>query len=415
MGKIENSVFMGRNKPRHIKRFSRSLSKTVLLAAALLSLAALFSCENTSSPPAFIPQQTTKKASKKKNSSDPENASKESVKYVTFRGRVGKSSALPAAYAKALAVLDGVDGGAASGETAEVESGPTKSARPDVTVDGVTLEHFATATPVGGGDPIEGTFESATSTSFEIPLPIGKTWKILCGVRVKDGGKVVLADKYEQDVTVSNSVILHDFFLTPYAESSGGETAKGSVALSVSFSGGAASVSANWEDGAGLPPLTVESATASPATIKASNVPVGNHKIAISFKDANGISIYESVQVVSVLNGLKTDSWVAESGDSAISPSGGTAAFVVNDAVIQGSVGERIYVGKPAALSSNDSVVASRRKEFQDFSFGRDWRKRNPFVRGDGRRKGRFHHDTRPFRKRERQPQRRRKRLRPCD
>ena len=362
MGKIENSVFMERNKPRHIKRFSRSLSKTVLLAAALLSLAALFSCENTSSPPAFIPQQTTKKASKKKNSSDPSKDSgqaKESVKYVTFRGRVGKSSALPAAYAKALAVLDGVDGGAASGDTAEVESGPTKSARPDVTVDGVTLEHFATATPVGGGDPIEGTFESATSTSFEIPLPIGKTWKILCGVRVKDGGKVVLADKYEQDVTVSNSVILHDFFLTPYAESSGGETAKGSVALSVSFSGGAASVSANWEDGAGLPPLTVESATASPATIKASNVPVGNHKIAISFKDANGISIYESVQVVSVLNGLKTDSWVAESGDSAISPSGGTAAFVVNDAVIQGSVGERIYVGKPAALSSNDSVVAS--------------------------------------------------------
>lgn len=197
-----------------------------------------------------------------------------------------------------------------------------------------------------------------------MPLAIGKKWNIVCGIRNVSGDKkIIMSDSFQIEVTVSNSVLSHVFTLTPYTEVVEGVAPRGDVALIVNFEGsaasssasGSASVSASWEDQAGgLPALAVEGLA--PALITASNVPVGNHRLAIFFRDSNGVSVYESVQVVTVLNGLTTETWMPETGEAAISSSG---RFAVNDDVIQGAASDRIYVGKPAALASNDSVRAS--------------------------------------------------------
>ena len=269
---------------------------------------------------------------------------------VTFKGSVRTGGALPASYAKALEVLG-------FGGTEEGVEGLSKSARPDVNTDGISIEHFAVATP-NVGEPVEGTFASASSTTFEMPLAIGKTWNIVCGIRNVSGDKkIIMSDSFQMEVTVSNSVLSHVFMLTPYTEVVEGVAPSGNVSLLVNFEGSAASdgasVSASWEDPA-LPALTVEGLD--PAHITASGVPVGNHRLAIFFRDPNGVSVYETVQVVTVLNGLTTETWMPETGEAAFTSGG---HFVVDNDVIQGAASDRIYVGKPAALASNDSVRAS--------------------------------------------------------
>ena len=330
-------------------KFFRVLPKVLFLAAALFSLAAFFSCENSSDSPSPAILQG---AASGQNASNPSPAkAKGGEQCVTFRGSVRTGGALPASYAKALE-------GLGFGGTEESVEGISKSARPDVTVNGTSIEHFAVATP-NSGEPVEGTFASASSTTFEMPLAIGKTWNIVCGIRNVSGDKkIIMSDSFQMEVTVSNSVLSHVFTLTPYTETTvEGAAPTGDVALTVNFEGSAASdgasISASWEDPA-LPALEVEGLAT--AIIKASGVPVGNHRLAIFFRDSNGVSVYESVQVVTVLNGLTTNSWVSETGEAAILSSG---HFVVDDDVIKGAASDRIYVGKPAALASNDSVRAS--------------------------------------------------------
>ncbi len=329
-------------------KLSRVLPKVLFLAAALFSLAAFFSCENSSDSPSPAILQG---AASGQNASNPSPAkAKGGEQCVTFRGSVRTGGALPASYAKALE-------GLGFGGTEEGVEGISKSARPNVTADGTSIEHFAVATP-NSGEPVEGTFASASSTTFEMPLAIGKTWNIVCGIRNVSGDKkIIMSDSFQMEVTVSNSVLSHVFTLTPYTEAVEGVAPSGDVALTVNFDGSAASggssISASWEDPA-LPPLAVEGLA--PARIMASGVPVGNHRLAIFFRDSNGVSVYESVQVVTVLNGLTTETWMPESGEAAILSSG---HFVVDNDVIKGAASDRIYVGKPAALASNDSVRAS--------------------------------------------------------
>ena len=328
--------------------FSKAFPKVLFLAAALFSLAAFFSCENSSDSPSPAILQG---AASGQNASNPSPAkAKGGEQFITFRGSVRTGGALPASYAKALE-------GLGFGGTEEGVEGLSKSARPDVTVNGTSIEHFAVATP-NSGEPVEGTFASPSSTTFEMPLAIGKKWNIVCGIRNVSGDKkIIMSDSFQMEVTVSNSVLSHVFTLTPYTETVEGVAPSGNVALTVNFYGSAASgdasVSASWEDPA-LPALTVEGLD--PATITASGVPVGNHRLAIFFRDSNGVSVYESVQVVTVLNGLTTETWMPETGEAAILSSG---QFAVDTDVIKGAASDRIYVGKPAVLASNDSVTAS--------------------------------------------------------
>lgn len=315
----------------------------------------LASCPNSADNVPFVlpAQQTVSSAPTVSAGGTAANAE---AQCVTFRGSVRTGGALPASYAKALE-------GLGFGGTEEGVEGISKSARPDVTVNGTSIEHFAVATP-NVGEPVEGTFSSASSTTFEMPLAIGKKWNIVCGIRNVSGDKkIIMSDSFQIEVTVSNSVLSHVFTLTPYTEVVEGVAPIGNVALIVNFEGsaasssasGSASVSASWEDQAGgLPALAVEGLA--PALITASNVPVGNHRLAIFFRDSNGVSVYESVQVVTVLNGLTTETWMPETGEAAFTSDG---HFVVNDNVIKGAASDRIYVGKPAALASNDSVRAS--------------------------------------------------------
>ena len=334
-----------------VAKLFRVLPKVLFLAAALFSLAAFFSCENSSDSPSPAILQG---AASGQNASNPSPAqAKDKEQFITFRGSVRTGGALPASYAKALE-------GLGFGGTEESVEGLSKSARPDVTVNGTSIEHFAVATP-NSGEPVEGTFASASSTTFEMPLAIGKTWNIVCGIRNVSGDKkIIMSDSFQMEVTVSNSVLSHVFTLTPYTETvEGAAPPSGDVALTVNFEGtaasGGASVSASWEDPAGgLPALDVEGLA--PAIIKASGVPVGNHRLVIFFRDSSGVSVYESVQVVTVLNGLTTETWMPETGEAAFTSGG---HFVVDNDVIQGAASDRIYVGKPAVLASNDSVRAS--------------------------------------------------------
>ena len=309
----------------------------------------LASCPNSADNVPFVlpAQQTVSSAPTVSAGGTAANAE---AQFITFRGSVRTGGALPASYAKALE-------GLGFGGTEEGVEGLSKSARPDVTVNGTSIEHFAVATP-NSGEPVEGTFASASSTTFEMPLAIGKTWNIVCGIRNVSGDKkIIMSDSFQMEVTVSNSVLSHVFMLTPYTEVVEGVAPSGNVSLLVNFEGSAASdgasVSASWEDPA-LPALTVEGLD--PAHITASGVPVGNHRLAIFFRDPNGVSVYETVQVVTVLNGLTTETWMPETGEAAFTSGG---HFVVDNDVIQGAASDRIYVGKPAALASNDSVRAS--------------------------------------------------------
>ncbi len=309
----------------------------------------LASCPNSADNVPFVlpAQQTVSSAPTVSAGGTAANAE---AQFITFRGSVRTGGALPASYAKALE-------GLGFGGTEEGVEGLSKSARPDVTVNGTSIEHFAVATP-NSGEPVEGTFASASSTTFEMPLAIGKTWNIVCGIRNVSGDKkIIMSDSFQMEVTVSNSVLSHVFMLTPYTEVVEGVAPSGDVSLTVNFEGSAASVgasvSASWEDPA-LPALTVEGLD--PAHITASGVPVGNHRLAIFFRDPNGVSVYETVQVVTVLNGLTTETWMPETGEAAFTSGG---HFVVDNDVIQGAASDRIYVGKPAALASNDSVRAS--------------------------------------------------------
>ncbi|MBQ7620071.1 MAG: hypothetical protein IJS51_08085, partial [Treponema sp.] len=185
-------------------KFSSVLPKVLFLAAALFSLAAFFSCENSSDSPSPAVLQG---ASGGQPASAPAvsaggTAAKDAAQYITFRGSVRTGGALPASYAKALE-------GLGFGGTEEGVEGISKSARPDVTVNGTSIEHFAVATP-NSGEPVEGTFASASSTTFEMPLAIGKTWNIVCGIRNVSGDKkIIMSDSFQMEVTVSNSVLSH--------------------------------------------------------------------------------------------------------------------------------------------------------------------------------------------------------------
>jgi len=331
-------------------KVSRALSKSLFAAAALFFLAASFSCDNSSDSSGYSPSQEQAASPASPAAPAGGSAAAPEIQCITFKGSVQAPGALPASYAKALE-------GLGFGGTEEGVEGLSKSARPDVTVGEASgLEFFATATAKEDGSSVNGSFDSPTSRNFEMPLAIGKTWNIVCGIRNVSGDKkIVMSDSFQMEVTVSNSVLSHVFTLTPYTDAAAGTAPSGDIALIVNHSGNALSVSASWEDPAGLPALTVESPAASPSCIKASGVPVGNHRLAIFFKDINGISIYESVQVVTVLNGLTTETWMPESGEAAITADG----FNVGNDLIQGATGDRIYVGIPAALKGNPSVTAS--------------------------------------------------------
>lgn len=350
---------IGKERTMNIKFFNAAKRNAVtrFLAPVAVAFFSVFlaSCPNSADNVPFVlpAQQTVSSAPTVSAGGTAANAE---AQFITFKGSVRTGGALPASYAKALE-------GLGFGGTEEGVEGLSKSARPDVTADGTSIEHFAVATP-NVGEPVEGTFASASSTTFEMPLAIGKKWNIVCGIRNVSGDKkIIMSDSFQIEVTVSNSVLSHVFTLTPYTEVVEGVAPRGDVALIVNFEGsaasssasGSASVSASWEDQAGgLPALAVEGLA--PALITASNVPVGNHRLAIFFRDSNGVSVYESVQVVTVLNGLTTETWMPETGEAAFTSDG---HFVVNDDVIKGAASDRIYVGKPAVLASNDSVRAS--------------------------------------------------------
>ena len=344
---------IGKERTMNIKFFNAAKRDAVTRFLAPVAVAffsvLLASCPNSADNVPFVlpAQQTVSSAPTVSAGGTAANAE---AQFITFRGSVRTGGALPASYAKALEDLG-------FGGTEEGVEGISKSARPDVTVNGISIEHFAVATP-NVGEPVEGTFASASSTTFEMPLAIGKTWNIVCGIRNVSGDKkIIMSDSFQMEVTVSNSVLSHVFMLTPYTEVVEGAAPSGNVSLLVNFEGSAASVgasvSASWEDPA-LPALTVEGLD--PAHITASGVPVGNHRLAIFFRDPNGVSVYETVQVVTVLNGLTTETWMPETGEAAFTSGG---HFVVDNDVIQGAASDRIYVGKPAALASNDSVRAS--------------------------------------------------------
>ncbi len=98
--------------------------------------------------------------------------------------------------------------------------------------------------------------------------------------------------------------------------------------------------------------------TESPAWIKAEGVPCGSYNIVILIRDANNISLYESVQTVTVLNGLETNTWTLESGEGAITQDGDSVTFNVGGDLIKSKTADWIYVGVPAGLK-DQGVTAS--------------------------------------------------------
>ncbi len=316
MGRLaRKGAFM---RPR-VKAFS-----ALAFAAALFSAVTFFSCENSSGP-STAALFAVKAASE---------SSAKAAKIVKLTGTVG--GALPSAV--------------------------SASAKPDVS-DSARFVYFARAEAKDASGAViatsKGTFGTAGTSSankFEIPLEIGKTWTIICGIKdtkgtAAEGDDVeVYVDSFTKNITADEPAITHAFYPAPKT----GAEETGDVALEISVSGTqTVTVAAAWEE-TGLTAPTVSGISGGKVTISATGVKAGSHKLVVSFRSSSGEVLYSTAQTISVFGGMKTDKWV-EDGSAGITSSG----FAVDDSLLASVLPECIYVGVPNGLPNSDGVSAS--------------------------------------------------------
>ena len=363
------------------------MKKRVFFAVlALFSFAAFFSCSNAA-------------GGSDSESSKPSSASaSKKPGYVTLTGTVSVSGAVP----KILS--DNYD-------SSSDNDGVSRSAQPGINTSGseATMEYFARAT---SGDLVsEGAFGTgAEAKMFGLELQAGIEWTIVVGVREKSASKPILArtvylsSTWKVTPDPAAPTISHNF--VPVPNTSGGT---GSIALKIKYSPSLYEITPKFVDGpdsVNLDALNFENWTFIAADdgriYKRSSIPSGKYELCLDFKNTDSqVLVYSTIQSVTVANGMITNSWVADSSSSAVSPISAAGEFNFNSnasTLMASFLGTNLFVGKvsddcdaPADTNSGNylsplkTVTGAVKKIAQAGSGGADYVIRvSGEVSGDG-------------------------------
>lgn len=313
------------------------MKKRVFFAVlALFSFAAFFSCSNAA-------------GGSDSESSKPSSASaSKKPGYVTLTGTVSVSGAVP----KILS--DNYD-------PSSDNDGVSRSAQPGINTSGseATMEYFARAT---SGDLVsEGVFGTgAEAKMFGLELQAGIEWTIVVGVREKSTSKpipertVYLSSTWKVTPDPAAPTISHNFVPVP---NTSGET--GSIALKINYSPSLYEITPKFVDGPDSVNLDALNFDYDPADggriYKWSSIPSGKYELCLEFKTTTSpqVLVYSTIQSVTVANGMQTDSWVADSSSSAVSPISAAGEFKFDSsaggnaqALMSAFLGTNLFVGK---------------------------------------------------------------------
>ncbi|MBR5965191.1 MAG: leucine-rich repeat protein [Treponema sp.] len=354
------------------------------LALALFAAAGFFSCDNMSGggsdpAPQAVPTQTAPTSAPTATPASGEKT------YVIFRGSVGVGGALPQEVSANVAALE--DSIAAGDGDLQLVS---KSAEPSLNVNGTDYYYYVIATPQDSANsPIE--YGKSDNTKFnpgengvcyELTLGLGK-WKIECGIKNAAGTPVLRDITDVIELTATDPIINKSFVAAPASDAG-----NGSVLLYIDQGDATtiASATASWKDAGGTEhsePLTVASESAGdPATtegklkLKLDSVAPGAYEMAISFYNttnpnaAGAVMVYQTVQTVNVLGGMKTDTWANGGGTDGnlITGSGSAAAFKITTAAVDLFKSTYLYVGATGATGAkapNDANEGSAYAPFE--------------------------------------------------
>ena len=335
----------------------------VLSVFALLFALSFFSCDNMSGGGSdYAPQSAPTQTAPASNPTAP--SSGQEI-YVVFRGSVGVRGALPKEVSANVAALEN---SIPAGDGSDLQL-VSKSAEPGLNVNGTDYYYYVIATPqdsVGNttvsfdgkgetGEEADAKFKRGSNgITYELALKIGK-WKIECGIKNK-GGAPVLRDITDViELTPTDSVINKSFVATPAPDSG-----NGSVLLYFDLgdaSSTIASAVARYKDSEG----TEQSKTLDDATtldpvgpsgnlaLKLDSVAPGAYEMAISFYNATGVMVYQTVQTVNVLGGMKTDTWVSGGGTDAETNLITGDGFIITTAAVNIFKSTYLYVGATGA------------------------------------------------------------------
>ena len=277
-----------------------------------------------------------------------------SHKTVIFRGSLS-SGALPKAIAKSISSNAGKNGGAVDGVSA--------SASPDIT-DSEYYYYVKTYCKETGDEQeyVQGNqifVSGASSVAFELPLLTGYTWTIECGFKAVGVEKPILFDKTQPiPLDETTSVISAVFAARPNPSANGG---KGSVYLEISGSYSYATISCSdegWRDSTGSETISldVDPATGA-ATLDFPSVKTGAYQVTFSFYNSDSVMVFQTVQMISVLAGMKTNSWVRSDGDDGVVIND-DCMFMVGEQAMQAFDRRTFYVGqtKEDAMPANTNA-----------------------------------------------------------
>ena len=380
--------FEGLKKAFFAQKIART-SRAMTAVLALFAATGFFSCDNMSGggsdpAPQAAPTQTAPTATS--NPTAPTAGGQEI--YVVIKGTVGVGGALPQEVSANVAALE--DSIAAGGDLQLV----SKSAEPGLNVNGTDYYYYVVATPqdsIGNTPVVYGKADNIgdnkkfnsgeNGITYELALKIGK-WKIECGIK-NSADTPVLRDITDViELTPTDSVVNKSFVAAPVSDAG-----NGSVLLYID-KGDAytiASAVARYKDSGGTEQsaaLTVASPFDGDPTeqdgkfkLKMDMAP-GAYEMAISFyntadpNDSGAVMVYQTVQTVNVLGGMKTDTWANGGGTDGnlITGSGSAAAFRISTAAVNLFKSTYLYVGVTGAAGAKAPSNANEGSAYAPFA-----------------------------------------------
>ncbi|MBR5965719.1 MAG: leucine-rich repeat protein [Treponema sp.] len=356
--------------------------RRLLALSAILCALLFFSCDNMSGGGSDSAQQSA--PTQTAPASNPTAPSSGQEIYVVFRGSVGVRGALPKEVSANVAALEN---SIPAGDGCDLQL-VSKSAEPGLNVNGTDYYYYVIATPqdsVGNttvsfdgkgetGEEVDAKFKRGENgITYELALKIGK-WKIECGIKNK-GGAPVLRDITDViELTPTDSVINKSFVATPAPDSG-----NGSVLLYFDLgdaSSTIASAVARYKDSEGTEQskTLVDATTLDPVgpnenlALKLDSVAPGAYEMAISFYNATGVMVYQTVQTVNVFGGMKTDTWVSGGGTDAETNLITGDGFIINTDAVNLFKSSTLYVGATGATGAkapNDANEGSAYAPFE--------------------------------------------------
>lgn len=265
-----------------------------------------------------------------------------SHKSVIFSGSLS-SGALPKAIAKSISSNAGKNDGAVDGVST--------SASPDIT-DSEYYYYVKTIcqetdekTEYVQGDSVF--ISGSRSIAFEVPLRTGYTWVIECGFKKTGLDEPVLFDQTKPiPLDDTTSVISASFVARPNPSANGGY---GSLHLDLSGSYSYATVSCNddgWKAATGSETYSLNvDATTGAASLEFSSIKAGAYDVTFSFYNSDSVMVYQTTQVISVLAGMDTNSWIRSPGDDE-NVINDDLMFMVGEQAMQAFDRRTFYVGQ---------------------------------------------------------------------